>query len=110
MRLAPTTVGGTRAMATESAYAYANPVSADVVIRSFAGPQLVTIDEPTENLIHQLRDRKSTRLNSSHGYISYAVFCLKKKKTFLWRGQKLDRYPIADLSSGRNVLDVYDLS
>src|SRR3989449_5504570 len=28
------------------------------------------------------RDRKSTRLNSSHGYISYAVFCLKKKKTF----------------------------
>src|SRR2546422_4354464 len=26
------------------------------------------------------RDRKSTRLNSSHGYISYAVFCLKKKK------------------------------
>src|SRR2546429_4829521 len=33
---------------------------------------------------HRLRtggtDRKSTRLNSSHGYISYAVFCLKKKK------------------------------
>src|SRR3989449_8568470 len=28
-----------------------------------------------------VRDRKSTRLNSSHGYISYAVFCLKKKKT-----------------------------
>src|SRR2546429_3553645 len=27
-----------------------------------------------------LPDRKSTRLNSSHGYISYAVFCLKKKK------------------------------
>src|SRR2546422_3039040 len=27
-----------------------------------------------------VRDRKSTRLNSSHGYISYAVFCLKKKK------------------------------
>src|SRR2546429_3448218 len=26
-------------------------------------------------------DRKSTRLNSSHGYISYAVFCLKKKNT-----------------------------
>src|SRR2546429_3219118 len=29
------------------------------------------------------RDRKSTRLNSSHGYISYAVFCLKKKKKHL---------------------------
>src|SRR2546422_4665602 len=34
------------------------------------------------------RDRKSTRLNSSHGYISYAVFCLKKKKTLLH--EKLD--------------------
>src|SRR5256884_9470430 len=30
--------------------------------------------------IGQTLDRKSTRLNSSHGYISYAVFCLKKKK------------------------------
>src|SRR2546429_2637677 len=29
-------------------------------------------------------DRKSTRLNSSHGYISYAVFCLKKKKNSLF--------------------------
>src|SRR2546422_3573568 len=29
---------------------------------------------------HVPLDRKSTRLNSSHGYISYAVFCLKKKK------------------------------
>src|SRR2546422_2130391 len=28
-------------------------------------------------------DRKSTRLNSSHGYISYAVFCLKKKKNII---------------------------
>src|SRR2546429_2774808 len=28
-------------------------------------------------------DRKSTRLNSSHGYISYAVFCLKKKKDIM---------------------------
>src|SRR2546422_5267668 len=31
-------------------------------------------------LVDLLLDRKSTRLNSSHGYISYAVFCLKKKK------------------------------
>src|SRR2546422_5338008 len=31
-------------------------------------------------LVAHLEDRKSTRLNSSHGYISYAVFCLKKKK------------------------------
>src|SRR5258708_18820760 len=31
--------------------------------------------------IEEVRDRKSTRLNSSHQIISYAVFCLKKKKT-----------------------------
>src|SRR5439155_2369937 len=31
------------------------------------------------------RDRKSTRLNSSHVAISYAVFCLKKKNYFFWR-------------------------
>src|SRR2546422_2363654 len=36
---------------------------------------------PSEQLLQGERDRKSTRLNSSHGYISYAVFCLKKKKT-----------------------------
>src|SRR2546422_7284076 len=35
-------------------------------------------------------DRKSTRLNSSHGYISYAVFCLKKKKN-KDRNQNCDR-------------------
>src|SRR6266542_5347439 len=32
--------------------------------------------------LHLLSDRKSTRLNSSHGSISYAVFCLKKNKRF----------------------------
>src|SRR2546422_4491714 len=36
------------------------------------------------------RDRKSTRLNSSHGYISYAVFCLKKKnKTHMTTPKRL---------------------
>src|SRR2546422_4990659 len=36
---------------------------------------------PARKLLMQpAKDRKSTRLNSSHGYISYAVFCLKKKK------------------------------
>src|SRR2546422_4298894 len=34
------------------------------------------------------RDRKSTRLNSSHGYISYAVFCLKKKKQKMRRKER----------------------
>src|SRR3989449_6683553 len=36
------------------------------------------------------QDRKSTRLNSSHGYISYAVFCLKKKKKQTAYGGKQD--------------------
>src|SRR2546429_7209949 len=38
----------------------------------------VTLAERSSKL-----DRKSTRLNSSHGYISYAVFCLKKKKNHI---------------------------
>src|SRR2546422_1523674 len=37
--------------------------------------------------ISQFRDRKSTRLNSSHGYISYAVFCLKKKNNHCYESQ-----------------------
>src|SRR5256885_10780894 len=36
-----------------------------------------------EPVIEQLGDRKSTRLNSSHLVISYAVFCLKKKRSFI---------------------------
>src|SRR2546429_1912789 len=38
-------------------------------------------EEPPAGGSSSSGDRKSTRLNSSHGYISYAVFCLKKKKT-----------------------------
>src|SRR2546422_7881795 len=40
----------------------------------------VSAKERSERMRELVRDRKSTRLNSSHGYISYAVFCLKKKK------------------------------
>src|SRR2546422_5301903 len=47
----------------------------DIIVNSDASVQL----EP--GALKRLIDRKSTRLNSSHGYISYAVFCLKKKKT-----------------------------
>src|SRR3989304_643275 len=43
------------------------------------------------------RDRKSTRLNSSHGYISYAVFCLKKKRNSQLTPQE---------AGGRNVCSV----
>src|SRR3989449_2994736 len=37
-------------------------------------------------------DRKSTRLNSSHGYISYAVFCLKKKKKKKYNLTDIQKY------------------
>src|SRR3712207_7615579 len=40
-----------------------------------------------------LRDRKSTRLNSSHANISYALFCLKKKHTFASTSNCLDWSP-----------------
>src|SRR5687768_17962086 len=43
------------------------------------------------------RDRKSTRLNSSHGYISYAVFCLKKKK------KKKKKYDRNDMKTQRRI-------
>src|SRR5687768_17751086 len=43
-------------------------------------PELAASALPFEIEIATVQDRKSTRLNSSHGYISYAVFCLKKKK------------------------------
>src|SRR5690625_6089180 len=52
----------------------------------FGNPDLLLLDEPTNGLDIQAiqwleeLDRKSTRLNSSHVAISYAVFCLKKKK------------------------------
>src|SRR2546429_7139768 len=41
------------------------------------------------------RDRKSTRLNSSHGYISYAVFCLKKKKKQRLQLSIVDRHGLS---------------
>src|SRR2546429_5197970 len=51
-------------------------------------------------------DRKSTRLNSSHGYISYAVFCLKKKKKHIHHLTIcLDRFTITiDVSTWYGVL------
>src|SRR5436190_6852338 len=46
-----------------------------------AEPKFAAVDQQLEpvNQFHE-QDRKSTRLNSSHTVISYAVFCLKKKK------------------------------
>src|SRR2546422_3371447 len=49
--------------------------------RKLAGERLLQVlDGKTVVSLDRHTDRKSTRLNSSHGYISYAVFCLKKKK------------------------------
>src|SRR2546422_4537036 len=42
-------------------------------------------------------DRKSTRLNSSHGYISYAVFCLKKKKLLDYANRNASTRHVVDL-------------
>src|SRR2546429_2694185 len=52
---------------------YIPPDALEVMLEAFEGP--------LDLLLYLIRkeDRKSTRLNSSHGYISYAVFCLKKK-------------------------------
>src|SRR2546429_2995730 len=48
-----------------------------VTVPARYGTQMATLDDVARMAAE---DRKSTRLNSSHGYISYAVFCLKKKK------------------------------
>src|SRR2546422_4269660 len=47
----------------------------DVELTASGGQYLLDKRDPISLVV----DRKSTRLNSSHGYISYAVFCLKKK-------------------------------
>src|SRR5687768_18056108 len=51
------------------------PASRTIAVRVTDTDGFTATDTATVNVI----DRKSTRLNSSHGYISYAVFCLKKK-------------------------------
>src|SRR5687768_17761445 len=67
---------------------FRSPQRATTAVRSANGIVSTTIAElrqsrrNTSTITPVSRDRKSTRLNSSHGYISYAVFCLKKKKHF----------------------------
>src|SRR5687768_17965890 len=55
--------------------------SAAITVKSMDKSKLEITLEASIGTAFKL-DRKSTRLNSSHGYISYAVFCLKKKKFF----------------------------
>src|SRR2546430_6192789 len=49
---------------------------------------------PAVRLFDDARDRKSTRLNSSHSQISYAVFCLKKKKPIIFVSCSSVRLPL----------------
>src|SRR5438034_5901290 len=60
---------------------FQNPRSPAIGITHFTAPLEGSFhDISTSSAIRLLEDRKSTRLNSSHTVISYAVFCLKKKK------------------------------
>src|SRR3712207_8072201 len=52
-------------------------------VRQSKGQPVILGDITARLAFEQREDRKSTRLNSSHANISYAVFCLKKKKTTL---------------------------
>src|SRR2546422_1101080 len=69
------------------------PISfqAPLTVASATGPRSIVVGDFNGDGKPDLEgDRKSTRLNSSHGYISYAVFCLKKKK-------KTDYIPVSRL-------------
>src|SRR5256885_7204835 len=57
-----------------------------VLIHKYGGKTLIKNQGGLFQVLNRIQDRKSTRLNSSHLVISYAVFCLKKKKL------KLDSY------------------
>src|SRR6266496_1765682 len=55
------------------------------------------------------QDRKSTRLNSSHVEISYAVFCLKKKKGVTDDGERQTMLTLADTSNSPGLLHLYNV-
>src|SRR5256885_16779142 len=71
-----------RTRAVMIAHALGNPFPAQDIARICADHDLFLIEDNCDAVgsLHK-GDRKSTRLNSSHLVISYAVFCLKKKKT-----------------------------
>src|SRR5438309_7190510 len=67
---------------SDAAFAASTPCSCQRMKRAAiqAPAELSTMLPTREKAIQGVEDRKSTRLNSSHSSISYAVFCLKKKK------------------------------
>src|ERR1041385_4224332 len=67
---------------TPSIYSYSIALICDLALSSSPSTSYVLVNMHSQFRFHRMNygDRKSTRLNSSHGYISYAVFCLKKKK------------------------------
>src|SRR2546429_4689665 len=70
-------------------------------VMCFLGALLVCRRIESHFILHGtlVGDRKSTRLISSHGYISYAVFCLKKKKTYINQTQFHDQQHAATNST-----------
>src|SRR2546422_5222799 len=77
----------------------------DIDIPDEEAEKLRTVGQALQYLHEKMgkkRDRKSTRLNSSHGYISYAVFCLKKKNNYIVR-------IMFDISS-KIIITFYDLN
>src|SRR2546422_4327057 len=75
-------------------------MSASIGISTFPddGADVETLVKNADIAMYRAKDRKSTRLNSSHGYISYAVFCLKKKKY-----SREHTYPDNEPRGGRNT-------
>src|SRR2546430_3625621 len=71
------TVVGVAALASAVSWAFDQPIETVAVTGRFQRVAPVDVERAVKGT---LQDRKSTRLNSSHSQISYAVFCLKKKK------------------------------
>src|SRR5256885_8798694 len=73
-----------------------------------SGLNYFTIGSCREVFLSKLQDRKSTRLNSSHLVISYAVFCLKKKTTKFIQANTREHLPASDTApSSQNPQDIH---
>src|SRR5437660_3782254 len=68
-------------------------------------PMVKSANECHPNGARRQRDRKSTRLNSSHVAISYAVFCLKKKKKQQKHNKKITRITQTDKEENQSNVD-----